>query len=141
MNTESMMVPWMCLFNQFLTALAGTVVKAQEALPSFAKFYHDCVLKSFSAIFHFLLKHYVIADSIGKLDAVVRSFRQKSMDPAEYGQELLTKTLSCGSVYDEKFLTALFLGEVTHLIRKTLRHWSAEHQHASVHTCHREWNR
>lgn len=53
-------------------------------------------------------------------------------EPPELAEGLWTTMLSSGSVYDEKFLKALFVEGVTHPICNTLRRWCVEHQYASL---------
>lgn len=79
-------------------------------------------MKSYSAIVQLPLKCYVGNDNIAKLDAEVCSFRRGLTAPADYAREVWTKAFSCGSVYDEKLLRALFLEEGTHPIREALQH-------------------
>lgn len=55
-------------------------------------------------------------DNMAKLHTKVRSLWQGSMAFVEYALELSTRTLSCGSLYDEKSLEALFVEEATHQI-------------------------
>lgn len=88
----------MRLFKQYSTGPAEAAVKARDMLASSATFYHEGALKSNSAIVQYLLKRYVMADSIAELDAEVCYLRQVSVIPAEHTQKLRMKTQSCGSV-------------------------------------------
>lgn len=54
------------------------------------------------------------------------------MTSVEFAQEMWTKKLSFGSVYEEKILTTPFVEVFIHQICKTLRYWWVEYQHASL---------
>lgn len=120
------------LFKQFLTGPAEIKLKAQVKILNSANIFHGGALKSYSATFPFLLKPYVTDENMSRLDAKVCNLRQESMTPAEHRQEPCTKTLVCGSVYDESLIKALIPEGVTHPIRKNLRQWWTEDQHASL---------
>lgn len=53
-------------------------------------------------IVELLSKCYNTGDDIEKLNAELRNVRPGLMTPAEYAQELSTRILSCGSVYDKR---------------------------------------
>lgn len=106
--------------------------KGESIVIELRKFLPRERIKAILRYVQFLLKRYVMNDDIAKPDPKVRSLHQGSMTPTEFLQDLWTKTLSCGSVSDEKSFMALFVDIVNHSIRKTLRHWWAEHQYASL---------
>lgn len=85
-------------------------------------FYHERALKFYSTMVQFLLKRYVTDDNIAKMNAEVCNFRQGSVTPTEFTQELGTKTLSFDSVCNKKSLQDHFVEIATNRIRKTLRH-------------------
>lgn len=91
-------------------------MKARLPLSNTARLYRDGALKSYSANVQFLLKRCVTDDDIAELDTEVRDLRQESMAPVQCAQKLWTRTLICGSVYDEESLKAIFAEEVTHPI-------------------------
>lgn len=88
-----------------------------------ANVYHEGALETYSAIVQYHSEPGVTDDNTAKLDAAVSIFRQESLTSAEYGRELGKKTLSLGSVYDEKSVQILFLEKAIHTTRKTTRHW------------------
>lgn len=93
-------------------------MEARVALTDSANVYLECALKSYSAIVLLLLKCHVPDGNITRLDAEVRNLRPGSMITAEYAQDLMKRTLSCGSIYEEISLNDLFVGGVNHPILK-----------------------
>lgn len=102
----------MRLFKQYFIGAAEAAVNTRSTLSIIANFCHDARLKSYPAIFQFLLKRFVIYDCRAMLDAEVCNLRQKSMYRTEFAQELWTKTLRCVSIYDESFVKSLFVEAV-----------------------------
>lgn len=88
-------------------------------LANSVNFYRSDAVKFYSATVEFILKWYVMDDSIEKLDAQVRSLSHGSMTPADYAQELWARTLSFRSVQDKKYLMVLFVETVSHTIHRT----------------------
>lgn len=122
----------MCIFKTFLTGSAEVAVKSRISLPSSSTQRHEGALQSYSSIVNFLLKRYATDDNIAKLDSDIRSLRQGSSTPTEFAQKLWTKSLVFGSEYDGKALKEMFVEGIQASIRKTLRHWWAEHQDTSL---------
>lgn len=120
----------MGLLKQYLIGPIEAAVKARERLSNATNFYHEDALKSLSAIVQFVLKHHATDYKIVKLEAGVRRLRQRLMKSAEFSEELWTKKLSFGSVYDEKSIKIVSVKDATQSICQTISHWRAEHQYA-----------
>lgn len=103
----------MWLSKQFLTGPDDAAVKARITLRKSARFYHEGVLKLYSAIVQILLKRYVTDDNEAKLDAELQNLKERSICPVEYVQELWKAILSCRWVYNKKSLKALFVRKAT----------------------------
>lgn len=108
------------MFKQYITGPAEAAVKVRVTQSNSTNLYHVGPLKSYFAIFQFLLKRVVTDDNTAKLNVELYNLRQGSTRSTEFLHELWTKTFRCGSVYDEKCLKTLFLEAVTHSICKTL---------------------
>lgn len=66
-------------------------------------------LTSFYAIVNYLLKQFATEDNIATVEADIWDFRQGSLTATGYAQQLWKKTLTCGSIYNEKILKGLFV--------------------------------
>lgn len=73
--------------------------------------------------------YYVMDDKVAELDGEKGSMPGRSMKYTDYTQDLLTVSLHCRSVCDERSLKALFLKGSTHSICNTLHHGLAERQY------------
>lgn len=99
------------------------------SLTSTVTFYYEGTLKLYSAIVQLLLERSVPDEHIVKLQAKESNVRHGSMTLAEFAQEIWTKILSCGLVYEENLYKDLFVERATHPISRSLRRWCAEDQH------------
>lgn len=122
----------MCMLKYFPTGPARATVNPRVTLAASANLFREESLKSYYTIIQFFFKPYVIDSNASKPDVEMRILRQRLMTAEEFAQQLWTRTLSCGSVYSEESLEALFEEGVTHPIRKSLSHCSAYYQHASI---------
>lgn len=83
-------------FEDFFTGPAEPAVKMRGRLTSSANFSDQGALKSYSATVQFIFNRNVKDKIIAKLDEDVPNIRQETIALTWYGQELWTKTLSCG---------------------------------------------
>lgn len=83
------------IFKQYLTDPDNAIVNPKFALPNFSSFYTKGTQKSHSTIFQFFSGSCVTEDNMAKLDLDVQNLRQRSMTPAEFAQDLWTRTQSC----------------------------------------------
>lgn len=110
----------MWLLRQYITDAAQVALKQRVVLTSYANYYHIGALKLYSDIAQFRLKRYVTPDDNVRLEADVHKLRHISMNAEKFTQEMLTKTLDSGPVYDKMSFKALFVEVVTHSITKTI---------------------
>lgn len=89
------------IFKHFFTDPAEASVKERVLLMSYANVNHDGVQISYSAIVEYLLKRCVKDYNIAKLNSELRDLGKRSMILAWYEKDWRSKTLRCGSAYDE----------------------------------------
>lgn len=77
-------------------------MKARLILKSFVSVDHEGALKPYSTVVQFVLKSYITNDNLAKLDVEVGNVKRGSITMEKYSHELSTKSLTLGSVYDEK---------------------------------------
>lgn len=76
-------------FKQYLTGLTKATVKLLVPLRNAVSFYHESVLKSYTAVVRLVTEPFATDDDKAKLSAEVRNLRQRSMT-----RQILLK--SCG---------------------------------------------
>lgn len=122
----------MRLSKNHLTGDIEAVIKARIALPTEAAKSKKGCFTSFSAIVNYLVKRFPTNDNLATADTDIRNFKQSRLTKTDYSQQLWTKMLRFGFVYDEKVLKTLFVEGVHCLVCRTLCQWWSEHEHASL---------
>lgn len=99
----------MQLFKLYLTEPPEAAVKSLVALPNSINNGHERSFRTYAKLVPFHLKQYSTDDNISNFGNEIRTVREGKLTLTVFAQQLLSKTLTCGFVYNEKTHKEMFV--------------------------------
>lgn len=81
---------------------------------------------------NYLIKRIATDDNIAKVDASIHNLKQDSLTATDYVQDMWTKRLRFGSVYNKEILIGLSIEGVHSSVFWTFIRWWSEQQHSPL---------